>query len=286
MARLDPLAIIVLSFLALSAYFVVSKLLFVYSQYKREQDLVTGRFPELLSPEIREVPLKKLIAGLDDLKAFVSTYDPGLIVGIHPGGRLLSVYVADKISFPRDRCIFAHTEPIRTNEIRLRGWEDRASAGKILVIDDITRTGITLRSVNSHLIVAEQTGRLRFEALHYAVMLAVQQKNRVFEPHWCRFLTRNVSISFPWSPVTEQIKNALNHKVKGLKYQRDFLEVHELIATNFESALRLANLAIERRDRLNRMLKEGKLLSHLLEDRPVLTLDRTPESVDTGTASR
>src|ERR1700752_1236475 len=109
MFGLDAIATAVIIFFLASSYFVVQKLLFIRRHYTEERNLFEGRHPELLSPEIREVPLKKLLLGIHDLEEYVSSYDPELIVGLHPGGRLLSVYVANKISFPKHRCIFAHT---------------------------------------------------------------------------------------------------------------------------------------------------------------------------------
>ena len=222
--------------------------------------------PEELSPALRVVPLKKLLLGIRDLAEYARDFNPSWIVGVHPGGRLLSVYIADKLSIPLERCLFAHTEPERISEIFIRGLKQNQDlSGSVLVIDDIARTGNTLRAVQAHFRYYTSHGTYKLARHLYAVLLLVdREKEMVFVPDWYKFATKVSFIKFPWSPLSEKIRHELAQKAKGFKVDERYLALHEKIAEDPKIALQVAQMAIEASDRFEELFARNALPDSIL----------------------
>jgi hypoxanthine phosphoribosyltransferase len=222
--------------------------------------------PEELPPAFRAVPLKKLLLGIHDLAEYARAFNPSWIVGVHPGGRLLSVYIADKLSIPLERCLFAHTEPEHISEILVRGLKpDQELSGPVLVIDDIARTGNTLRAVQAHFRYYTSHGTYKISRHLYAVLLLVdREKEMVFVPDWYKFTTKVSFIKFPWSPLSEKIRHELVQRTKGFKVDERYLALHEKMAEDPKIALQVAKMAIEASDRFEELFARNALPESIL----------------------
>lgn len=253
--NLDTVLITLVSLVALS---YVGYIAFnMYNAVYRDNRLA----PEELSSALRAVPLNKLLLAIHDLTEYARDFNPSWIVGVHPGGRLLSVYIADKLSIPLDRCLFAHTEPDSVSEVFIRGLkQDQELTGSVLVIDDIARTGKTLRSVQAHFRYYTDLGTYKLDRLWFAVLLLVdREKEMVFVPDWYKFATKVPFIKFPWSPLSEKIRHELAQKARGFDVDERYLALHERMAKDPKISLEVARIAIEASDRFAELLAKNSL---------------------------
>lgn len=189
-------------------------------------------------------------SGIQKAVEYVREMQPDLIIGVHPGGRMLSVYIADILGFPPGRCIFAHTEPVRSPHINITGLNQLS--GKILVIDDITRSGRTLRVLKSYIESEYQSPGFKISSLEFLVLVVVDSLKKVdsfrvpmFRPDFFCYTTEEKRLELPWSILSEKIKLNFDYLNKGLEYDKSYLNIHEKMVQDFNFALSLAKFSID-----------------------------------------
>lgn len=185
---------------------------------------------------------------ISELITYVKHENPDWIIGVHPGGRILSTFVADQLNFPTHHVKFAHTEPESYLSISIRDVNE--ISGKVLVVDDITRTGTTLRAVRSKIVESVRpnfvNNSLRVAVL--AIVNAFEDKDAVispFSPHWFWMATDYKYLELPWSKLSDKIKSSYNNNQKGVDHPEYFIKLHEKMATDFEFSLSIAKLCMD-----------------------------------------
>lgn len=169
---------------------------------------------------------------------------PDWIVGVHPGGRLLSVYVADALSMDSTRCAFLSTSKDRSPQIRFDPHPNLMS-GNVLVIDDIVRTGKTLRAVKSYLESVNFTGGYELSSVKFAALTVTDDPHLWFVPHWAKFKTENSRLLLPWTQLSQDIGAAFAAKTANWEYVEAHVEFHERLVREFAFALEWARFYID-----------------------------------------
>ncbi len=237
----------------------------VYSGLRKLDRINRHLVTSHLGDRARNISKSDIEEGVSDLAAFTKSYRPDWIIGIHTGGRLLSSLVASKLDIPRQRVIFAHTEAARASEFRIR--DANRLTGRILFIDDITRSGGTLRALNRHVMQRVLRGEYAVSDVKYAVLVVVQMRDsrtgelvRVFDPHWAKFSSDFSYISLPWSRLTDRIKAEYDLRNRGLKFDEYYIDLHEKMVSDFALSKAIAEAAVANSEEFERHLDTKTLL--------------------------
>ena len=142
--------------------------------------------------------------GLAYLYSYASDYSPDHIVGINRGGVLLSAIIALKLQLSTEqfsRCM------IVCNKNKLKCDNENIS-GKVLIIDDTSRTGGTLKMASDFL-----KNNPKVKSVRTAVIVTCLDENKAplyKELNFSAFASLNCDIRLPWTkkmPKEEREKN-------------------------------------------------------------------------------
>ncbi len=186
---------------------------------------------------------------ISDLTAFAKRINPNWILGVHPGGRLLSVLIAEEIGVPGNRCLFVRTTSRVGKRITLEPEliPNEPREGTLLVIDDISRTGDTLNLVKAFLFELNYTEWHRFGDIKFAVLLVVAEPGSssfVFRPDFVAYRTDQRGFKTPWSELSDKITTALaeNRQKSGWESQetKEVIADYDRLISDHQYALSLA----------------------------------------------
>jgi hypoxanthine phosphoribosyltransferase len=186
-----------------------------------------------------------LFEAINQLKSYAESVKPDWILGVHPGGRLLSVLVADQMGFPKERCRFIRTTSHYSKKIVLEPETYRPNdvQGTMLVVDDISRTGNTLSVVKSFLIAKNYTEGNQLTRVLFSVLLLVlsdEKQEFRFRPDWVCYGTDNKWLELPWSDFSHGVSVAYRGKSSKREYDHDIIEEYDRIVADYDYALNLA----------------------------------------------
>lgn len=185
---------------------------------------------------------------LSKLISYARLVDPDWVLGVHPGGRLLSVVVAEQLGMPPNRCRFVRTVSHASKEIVLDANNKIPNVplqGKLLVVDDITRTGDTLNLVKTFFFEKNYGQLFQFSDIRFAVLLAVVQEDELaFRPDFVSYGTNIRNFKLPWSEFSERIgtahAEARQKSGDASEAIKQVLEDYKRIISDDEYALALA----------------------------------------------
>ena len=202
-------------------------------------------FPLLTADRLNEMKDSDLQRAIAEIIAYARDFSPDWIAGVHPGGRLLSVLVGEQLRISPDRCIYISTYRSRTGKIQFMPAIENVFTGKLLIIDDISRTGDTLRAIKSYLF-ARNLGdsNYKLSSVRFAVLLVAETTTETpddseirFRPDWVYGRTEIQNIKLPWSQLSADIREAYDNRQAGYWYNRDAIREHRVICSNFDYAL-------------------------------------------------
>jgi hypothetical protein len=208
------------------APFALIIILAIAKDYRKisEAVLVVGN-AKRLSKNRPQRPNRLTVADLKDARiideAFLGLCDyakhvkPDWILGINYAGRVLSVAIAEKIGMPQDRCATVTVDIKNVPAIQFQddSTEDRIE-GRVLVVDDISRTGSTISSLRTFFLKNNRVsgdGALQIVDLHFATLLVASQVGSgeaVYMPSWTYGLIDSRSVKLPWSETSGDIRDA------------------------------------------------------------------------------
>ena len=217
------------------------KLLFTSERVlaQREELPLLDENAELTKPNLRDAVVK--------LVAYSKQLNPDWIVGVHPGGRLLSVYVADRIGLDQSKCGFVRTDPDRTDRLVLELPPNEKMTGRLLLVDDISRTGDTLDALKWFFIERNFSSICALDRINFAVLLVVSDPDNAyaFRPDWVRFRTEKKWFRLPWTDLAVRIKTAFAFRKMGLQFSQAAIDQHEQLVSDYNYALGLARKYID-----------------------------------------
>lgn len=153
------------------------------------------------------VDSNRLQEALDRLVEFVADYDPRHVISVHTGGRIVASQVCLRLGIPdyRHHYISTYRTPGTSLLNDFRKFNSPLD-GKVIVIDDISRGGRTLRTVRSTLLAQKSSGRIDFSALRFATLFLAstteKAKSGYFEPDFSSFVVSDENFQLPWSGVS------------------------------------------------------------------------------------
>lgn len=174
----------------------------------------------------------------DALVEYARGFKPDWILGVHPGGRLLSVYVGHLLGIPADRCLFVSTCREYQDEPEVRGFLERVE-GKLLVIDDISRSGATLHVVKDLLEDLNRSGKFDLGRVAFAALTVVTMPfggRDIFRPDWTRFGTTDPNFHLPWTGLSREIRTELVKRKAGQRFDAQIIDIYEDLISNQDTA--------------------------------------------------
>jgi hypothetical protein len=198
---------------------------------------------------------KDVREGISEIKSYINDLSPDWIIGLHLGGRLLSVYISDKISYPIENCLFMCRSP-EGDTLEILHPSDKPIPnppyeGKLLIIDDISRSGITFSTIRGYFMKINYKSEYHLRHVYFATLL------EMFEPHparnrsrpdWSWGLTTDIEARFPWSLESAKFARALNLRRSGFKIDKQMeslLDEFRRIGTDYQYALKMAKKYID-----------------------------------------
>jgi hypoxanthine phosphoribosyltransferase len=212
--------------------------------------------PEL-PEELGALDRDRVMAAIEELSEYAKSVKPDWIVGVHPGGRLLSVYIANRIKFPRDRCLFVRTSANRSRSIVFEPQRSQLNypiAGKLLAIDDISRTGQTLLTLKRFFISQNyrepeaDNPEFKLKIVRFAIMLIVTQPEKTgwnFRPDHVCYRTKEHYFRLPWSTLSSEIEMAFASRRQKMDFDGNVIAAYENIAKDYDYALEVAQRFME-----------------------------------------
>lgn len=195
----------------------------------------------------RDLPIGAYGAAFERFVQYVEILKPDYILGIHTGGRLLSVLVGDRLGFDPDKIGFLHTRIERDTRIQFAEAETGATgkssipSGTVLLIDDIVRGGGTLNEATAFLREQTISGKLAITDLRTA-SLCVQSESNV-RPDWWGIEVKSSMFQTPFTRLSNAILNAYRKHRRGeplSRAEKDFIARHESIVLDYERSLAIA----------------------------------------------
>jgi len=190
-----------------------------------------------------ELTTENCITAIDSLMQFIRNNRPDILVGVHPGGQIITAYIADKLGYGKDQCAFANTDPARTPDLSISFYrkDNYHSGEKIIFIDDISRSGRTLKLLERLWRLNTLNNMYFYKEALFAAMVEVVSKNgnninRFKEPDWFYFNTDEKETKLPWSTISEDIKLSYALKTNKSNYDKHAIEFHEKLVSDFDFA--------------------------------------------------
>jgi adenine/guanine phosphoribosyltransferase-like PRPP-binding protein len=210
--------------------------------------------PMIKSSTGEEFEKNYLPDAMSKLVKYANTIQPDWFVGVHPGGRILSVLLAESMGFPRDRCLYVRTSRRQTNKILFtpqRYELKRPREGTMLIFDDISRTGRTLHLLKRYLI-AKNYGApcspndvdcFRLSKVDFATLLVVLEEGEAdvhFRPDFTVYRTADKLFRLPWSRFSADVDKAFALRQKGMLADDRIIAQYERMSCDYDYALEFA----------------------------------------------
>jgi hypoxanthine phosphoribosyltransferase len=257
------LPLVLISTSIIVGFYLARDRVFEYAKLSRNKKVFSsegklaprGRFSVSSGENLKILPNSVLKECILDLAEYTKVFSPDWIMGVHTGGRLLSVLLAEEVGHPRGACGYIGTKSTRSKRITIETHNrnsNRPLEGKVLIVDDISRTGNTLDCVKSHLehinfstFFDEEQGKsvAILDSVKFAVLVVVDdsdERDLKFRPDWVRYKTAEDFFKLPWSELSAKIESAYKSRSSGYEYDSDAIETHENIIKDYDFALNCA----------------------------------------------
>lgn len=156
--------------------------------------------------------VSEAVPGLID---YARELNPDWIAGVNPGGRVLSAKLASEIGLDAEKCFYIRADRA-TNTIDFVPDIKWPLTGKLLIVDDISRSGDTLAFVKSILMQKNGNGNFQLKRIDFVVLVLDFRGGKhyaEFAPDWAGFKTdEGDAFRFPWSDFTGLIKKECQRK--------------------------------------------------------------------------
>jgi hypoxanthine phosphoribosyltransferase len=165
-----------------------------------------------------------------ELASFARSIKPDYIIGLNRGGVMIGAFLSLGLGIPRNNFIKFYAEP-RNNEIESEIQEGKIPEirGIVLVVDDMCRTGDTMRMVFRYLNSMEKIIKIYTASLVTAVEEYLVPTYH--DLHHYSLATKNKNLLLPWAyeirPDDIAIKREQFRKVRSQSVESLALEVSE-----------------------------------------------------------
>jgi hypoxanthine phosphoribosyltransferase len=140
-----------------------------------------------------------IFVGAIGLEFFAKKINPKYIIGVNRGGWLLSTYLAQRLEVSRDKLLRFKSDEEDANKGEFLDEFTLRIGESILLIDDISRTGNSLKIARDRLIE-------KFPGIELSIaVLVVCANNKIKKEITCHpYYTTTPDIALPWSSETRK----------------------------------------------------------------------------------
>ncbi len=188
-----------------------------------------------------------LSRAFNELASYAKQFKPDWIIGVHPGGRILSVLLTERLGLPRQRCLYAGTYPARNPCIAFYPDPDQFAtpvSGRVLLVDDIVRSGKTLNDLKTHLKGLNFEDDFQVTNVRFAALLLVAtdiDKNQIrFLPDWFSLRTNQPGLMLPWSGFGERVATQYRLRQANAVHDEGMITAYEELTQSYDKALSFA----------------------------------------------
>jgi hypoxanthine phosphoribosyltransferase len=238
--------IVFLGVVGISCYRNKSQL-FIIAQAVHNHFVFSERNREAVADDLLEVsPLDPQITkeGISSLVEYARQLNPDWIVAVNPGGRLVSTAVAIQMRIDPTQCLYVRCDPEFDAVTLAPGRVLPQFGGTILVVDDISRSGVTLELVKDYLMQINGTDRANARTVRFAVLVMDVSHNVHhvdFAPDWALYKTYDSEFKFVWTDFTDKIKLECKRKRAEREQQARAEGRHDVVDMPTAEELKLAN---------------------------------------------
>ena len=140
---------------------------------------------------------------LNTMVSFVSGKKPDFLIGLNIGGIIVGSYLASNLQIPENRFIKCSVSKYE-KEYKITIYTEEEIYGKVLIIDDISRSGLTMEIAKRHI---EKEYRNNLEIIT-ATLVAFTDENTdrpLYENlDFYSYKTHNLHLLFPWTMRKEK----------------------------------------------------------------------------------
>lgn len=161
--------------------------------------------PEPLHEQLSGVLFWDAVQKAVDYGKFVA---PNYIIGLNFGGRLLSTFLATQLNISDDHCLYMESAKEVSEGFVLHNG-DKTLSGSILIVDDISRTGVTLERAKIFLEDMNFLNKWNIEKAYFAVLVVVSNSElpyEIFRPDFVGYRTEVFHFGMPWSETNIRIR--------------------------------------------------------------------------------
>ena len=158
---------------------------------------------------------------LYEIATFAKSQRPDWILGVHVGGRFLSVAITHLLGLSPKQCLFVSTHRSRNSKFTIESEGEGALgeiSGSMLVVDDISRTGATLRDLKNFLHARNYAGEFKLSKVIFAVLVIASESGVLmgrFRPDWFYFKTLLRYFRLPWTDLSLAVQTAYDQRERG-----------------------------------------------------------------------
>jgi hypoxanthine phosphoribosyltransferase len=149
------------------------------------------------------------VIGVIKLELFARRIKPDYIVGVNRGGWLLSTYLAHRLNIGRDNLLRFDADRDCIIDTELSHNINDADEMNLLLVDDISRTGESIKKAISYLKNKFILGKINIAVL--VVCGRKADKSIDYNPYW----TRDKDIQLPWSSDERKREARQNVNAQG-----------------------------------------------------------------------
>lgn len=202
---------------------------------------------------------KQLLAQLGE---WVQSENPDYILGTHFSGLMISSKIAKDIGYDIKKVAYSENLKDRSGPPQIYCCDDMLK-GKVCIVDDISRRGVTLSKVADSIFSDFHKGRNRVRQTCYGVMMLVEASSKsesgFFLPDKVFSSTFEENIIFPWSQLVDRIRQAhRQHEDEAHVEEFEAFEDYQHMIANPEFAAFCLELSLTDTETYRDCLGKGK----------------------------
>lgn len=192
-------------------------------------------------PELGHVGADEAQEMINSLGDWVRNQKPDYLLGVHFSGLMISAKIASDLGFDQARVAYSENRKDRLDPPTIYSRNDVILGGRVCIVDDISRQGLTLRQVANSIFSDFQKGLNRISQTCYGVCILVETpiKSQIgfFLPDKILQSTTEENIIFPWTSLVERTRSAFRQHQDGKEIDEPdaFRDYQEMVA-NLEFA--------------------------------------------------
>ena len=197
--------------------------------------------------EISASEAKEMIIQLSD---WVRKQNADYLMGVHFSGLMLSSKIALDTGFDLQKLTYSENRKDRLDPPKIFSASDKKMSGRVCILDDISRQGLTLRQVANEIFSDFQRGRNQVRETCYGVLMLVETPSKsqtgFFLPDTFLHSISNENVVFPWTSLVERTRQAYREEQDGKEVSNPAaLQDYKEMITNPEFAAFCIELAVD-----------------------------------------